>query len=244
MRQHVIRIVQQWLKQRYNKQISEIKDPFNDMRLLTAGIKIQTVIDGGAYHGDVARVLADVFPHSVIHAFEPASSASEKLRAHCASVDRIKPWKVALSSSEGRKQFYINVQDSTNSLLPVAEYGERYQSWQTKNLATEVVEVTTLDAWSKREQTGSIDVIKLDLQGHELEALRGAEGALSSSVRLIYTEVEFVRIYKDNCLMFEVEAYLSRFGFQLFQLYNLTSGEDGQLVCGDAIFLQRDRLEL
>ena len=243
MREAIIRSIQRFLKRRYNKQIVEIRDPFRDMQRLLARSSVRNVIDGGGYHGDVALTLAAIFNQADIHSFEPSSRSFETLTSRVRGNPHIKPIRCGLSSAKKATTLYVNAQDSTNSLSPVGEAGKRYQSWQTANVGAEDVRLTTLDAWSSENGVSDIAVIKLDLQGHELHALKGAEQLLGSSVKLIYTEVEFVRVYKENCLMFELEAYLDSLGFNLFQLYNLTSGDDGQLVCGDAIFLHRQRIK-
>ena len=102
--------------------------------------------------------------------------------------------------------------------------------------------MVTLDGWAAEKGITDIHIVKLDLQGHELEALQGAEKMLRSTVKLIYTEVEFVKIYEQNCLYYEVEAYLRTFGIELFQFYDLSDGDDGRLVCGDAIFIAPERI--
>ena len=243
MRQRLILSLQHFLKRRYNKEIVAIKDPFRDMRLLVAGFEVLGVVDGGAYHGEIAKRLQQVFPTARVYAFEPATSAFATLKQEVNENPYIKPIKLALSSHGGKSVLYLNAQDSTNALSLVSDEGERYQSWQTQNLAKEEIELCTLDVWLRENDAKRIDVIKLDLQGHELEALRGAKGVLQSTVKLIYIEVEFVRIYQENCLLHEIVGFLEEIGFTLYQLYNLTSGEDGQIVCGDALFVHRDRLQ-
>ena len=239
MREALIQFLQRQLKNRYNKTVVEIKDPFRDMQMLLASTSIHTVIDGGGYHGDVALQLAEMFPNATVYSFEPSATSFSILTANVKGNSRIIPVRNGLSSAKKRATLFVNAQDSTNSLSPVGEGGRTYQSWQTANVGSEEVNLVTLDAWAAENNVNDIDLLKLDLQGHELHALRGAEQTLKSKVKLIYTEVEFVRVYEENCLMFEMEGYLRSLDFELFQLYNITSGNDGQIVCGDAIFLSR-----
>lgn len=242
MRRQLILLLQKFLRQRYNKQIVEIHSPFRDMVRLLHGKKITLIVDGGAYHGVIAQELCSVFPGADVYAFEPYSVSFEKLRVAVRDCPQIHPVHCALSSHEEIKTLYVNAQDSTNALSPVAEMGKKYQSWQTENIQSETVKVTTLDLWAENNTAASVDILKLDLQGYELEALHGAERLLRNSVKLIYTEVEFVRLYEQNCLYYEMEAYLHRLGFRLYQLYNLSSGDDNQLVCADAIFIHPGRI--
>ena len=244
MRQKIISKIVEILQERYNKEIVEIKDPFRDMRVLLSGIKINSICDIGAHHGDISLKLAGLFPLSKIYAFEPYLQSHEILRKKNRINSNIVPIHCALSSSNGEMNLYINAQDSTNSLSPTGEMGKKYQSWQTETLSSEIVRVLTLNSWGKQNFIKEIELLKVDVQGHELKVLQGAEDYLKSTLRLIYTEIEFVKIYKENCLYFELEEYLRRYNFELFQLYNLTSGDDGQLVTGDAIFIRRDKVAL
>lgn len=244
MRQKTITQIVRLLRERYNKEIIEIKDPFRDMRVLLSGIKINSICDIGAHHGDISLKLASLFPSSKIYSFEPYSQSYEVLRKKAEINSNIVPVNCALSSSNGEVNLYINVQDSTNSLSPTGEMGKKYQSWQTETLSTELVRVFTLNSWGKQNSITEIELLKLDVQGFELRVLEGAEDYLKSTVRLIYTEIEFVKIYKENCLYFELEEFLRQFNFELFQFYNLTSGDDRQLVTGDAIFIKRDMVAM
>lgn len=244
MRQKIIAQIVHLLRERYNKEIIEIKNPFRDMRVLLSGIKINSICDIGAHHGDISLKLSTLFPESKIYSFEPYSQSYEALKKKVEINSNIVPVNCALSSSNGEMNLYINTQDSTNSLSPTGEMGKKYQSWQTETLSTEIVRVLTLNSWAKQNSIKEIELLKLDVQGFELKVLQGAEDYLKSTVRLIYTEIEFVKIYKENCLYFELEGYLRQFSFELFQLYNLTSGDDRQLVTGDAIFIKRDMVAL
>merc|ERR1712083_1207607 len=62
------------------------------------------------------------------------------------------------------------------------------------------------------ELFGSIDFLKLDVQGYELAVLQGAETALRD-VLVLHTEVEFVEMYEKQPLFAEVDQFLRRAGF-------------------------------
>ncbi len=238
-REEVIQTLQRFLRRRYNKQIVEARDPFEDMPRLLGRDDVRGIVDGGAYHGEIGLKLAAIFPRATVYAFEPASEAFGILASTAQVHRRLVPVNLALSSAAGRKTLYINAQTSANALSPVGEGGRRYQTGQTRHVGSEKVTLVTLDGWARRTGNPPIDLIKLDLQGHELRALKGARSVLRRAVRLVYTEVEFVRIYRENCLFSDVEIYLRELGFELYQLYNITVGDDGQIVCADAIFIAR-----
>ena len=81
-----------------------------------------------------------------------------------------------------------------------------------------------------------IDVLKLDLQGYELEALRGL-GERLQQVRTILTEAEFVPLFEGQPLFGDVDAALRKAGFRLFHLYDVWSHADGQVTSADALYV-------
>ena len=100
------------------------------------------------------------------------------------------------------------------------------------------VESITIDTFCRQESIRAIDILKFDIQGGELNALRGAAGMLSNQrVQLVYAELLFVPVYQGQADFHEVASYLSRHGYRLYDFYNFSYSERGQLRWGDAIFL-------
>jgi hypothetical protein len=97
------------------------------------------------------------------------------------------------------------------------------------------VEVVALSDWAESEGLSSIDYIKIDTQGSELDILNGA-GDLINSVRCIDIEVEFNPIYEGQNLFWEVDKFLREKGFTLWRLSNLvhySQGAEAQQVTGN-----------
>lgn len=224
--------------------IEQIRDPFVDMQRLVAPFRVTAIIDGGAYHGAVSKQFLSHFPDAIVYAFEPHKESFAVLERNFGATPNIRSINCAISSSPGKKELYVTEESYTSSLMPRTFFGEKYYPEATRPQGIEIVDVITLDQWAQEQDISCIDIIKLDLQGHELEALKGATELLRSTVRLIYIEVEFIELYENNCLLFQVETFLRTNGFYLYQLYNLQVGNDGQLIYGDAIFINRNRVKL
>lgn len=75
------------------------------------------------------------------------------------------------------------------------------------------------------------DFVNIDIQGAELLALKGF-GSLLKNIKYIYTEVNTNYLYKDCCLINEIDDYLSKFNFRREETL-LTQGE-----WGDALYLK------
>ena len=89
----------------------------------------------------------------------------------------------------------------------------------------------------------SFDFIKLDIQGGELNALKGAEKSLKTCLG-IELEVEFIELYSGQPLFGEITEFLNNKGFEFFDFVDLIRWERnnfnslGQCVFGDALFLK------
>ena len=100
------------------------------------------------------------------------------------------------------------------------------------------VDTITIDGFCTQENIRRIDILKLDVEGAEIRALKAAHNILSDrAVTLIYTEVMFIPHYEGGCLFHEVAGWLKRYEYALFNLYNLKRARNGQLRWGNAIFL-------
>ncbi len=72
------------------------------------------------------------------------------------------------------------------------------------------------------EQIGDIDFLKLDVQGAELDVLKGGERALAAAVA-VQTEVEFVELYENQPLFAEVDRHLRAHGFWFHSFIDMGS---------------------
>ena len=75
------------------------------------------------------------------------------------------------------------------------------------------VQCVRLDDWSS-DHGVQPDLLWLDLQGAELDALRGAEVVLER-VRLIHSEVSVIEEYEGCALYHEVRSWLAQHGFDV-----------------------------
>lgn len=109
------------------------------------------------------------------------------------------------------------------------------------------VEADTLDNLLRSRDITDIDFIKADTQGSELFVLEGAAEALASSAVGVEVEVEFTPIYKGQPLFADVDTYMRRLGYFLFDLrpcyWKREAGRDvggayGQIIWADALYLK------
>jgi FkbM family methyltransferase len=196
-------------------------------------------VDGGAYDGTMARKFMDHFVNLEVYAFEPVKETYERLAANLEGVPG-KTYCMALSSSSGVARFHVNRVPGTSSVLPRSEEARIYHNHATETADTRGVPTTTLDQWLQTADVDHVDILKLDVQGMELEALRGAEEVLARGVSCLFIEMMFLPIYDGQPLFAEIDQFLRSRGYHLFNLYNQwTLQFNGQITSCDAIYVPR-----
>jgi hypothetical protein len=100
------------------------------------------------------------------------------------------------------------------------------------------VATVTIDALCAARGITGIDLLKVDVEGAELEVLRGAEGLLrASAVRAIYAEARFVRETEGGALLHELAAFLAERGYRLHNLYDQVESRARGTIYANALFL-------
>jgi FkbM family methyltransferase len=210
-------------------------DPYIDAKRVIKR-PLCNVIDGGAHYGTVTAKLLKVFPSAIVHAFEPQQDTFETLTANYGQHPCVKLNRSALSDHVGTARLNIN-KACYSSLLPALHPGAMEATGRTQDTP-----LIRLDDWAQQHQIVP-ELIKLDLQGHELAALRGAGGLLDSGVQAVVTEVNFRPRYEGSCLYHDVAGFLYSKGFLLFRLYEIWGDARGNWLQGDGLFVRAALLQ-
>ncbi len=198
-----------------------------------------TFIDAGAHRGAFARRLARAFPKSIIHAFEPNPSVAGSIVDP--STDQIRVWNAAVGERRGMIPFRINECDETSSVLPPNANATRFHRDAHRLARTITVPIESIDDWVTRERIGPIHAIKLDVQGAEVAAIRGADRVLRESVVAVFSEAQFIPEYEGASLFGEIDAELRARGFTLFQIVDVQpKGTLLETASCDALWLRED----
>lgn len=204
------------------------------------GRDCKVVFDAGANVGSVTAEYLKAFPTAEIHSFEPCPKIFNRLRDRHGRNERVHVHERAVADTAGTLTFYEAENHATNSLYPTAdEAGLLFGSSKTKTSRTDQVKSVTIDGYCQEHGINRINLLKLDIQGGELNALRGAAGLLElSQIDVIYTEVEFYELYQKQPLYHDIASFLASKKYSLFSLENYNIKRPiGLLLWCDAIFV-------
>jgi hypothetical protein len=99
----------------------------------------------------------------------------------------------------------------------------------------EAIKLGPLSEFVIPEEIVAPAMLKLDVQGYELEALRGCEDLLDRFA-YVYVECSFVELYVGQALADEIIAWLMERGWYLKGIYNMTYDRKGSSIQADFLF--------
>ena len=141
----------------------------------------------------------------------------------------------ALGAEPGSRRLHVSGRDDSSSLLPIGRQATVFPGTAATGSRDVDVDVLArhLDASTPRPV-----LLKIDVQGYELEVLRGA-GAALDHVDEILCECSFVELYTGQPLAAEVIAHLADRGFALVNVSGIVTSADGQQLQADLTFRRR-----
>jgi FkbM family methyltransferase len=134
--------------------------------LAQLGGRVSTVFDVGANRGAWTQEALRMLPYATLHSFEPIPETYVELFRRLGSSDRVRLNQMALSDQpSGSLQMWTDGRDGqmASATAPPPEGGGRPL----------VVPCTTGDEYVSARAIDHIDLLKIDVEGHEMEVLRG-----------------------------------------------------------------------
>jgi FkbM family methyltransferase len=204
-----------------------------DLTLLV-GVDAAVIVDVGANLGQSAELFVSLFPKATVYAAEPYLPSYQAIMDK--RLPRVEARLTAIGSVEGIGELNINAGSATNSLLRPNTDGRSFFPKQTSPISTVRVPITRLDTFIAAEVLTRVDLLKIDVQGSEMDVLRGADQTLAMT-RAILIECNFVSTYVGSSVYGEVDSALRKAGFEFYNFYGLTQDvRSKRYVFGDALY--------
>lgn len=164
-------------------------------------------------------------PHLTVYGFDADADACEAANALLAEQQinwTEKHLPLALSDTCGTKTLYVTRDPMCSSLYPPNEsYLHRFH-WMHELMALDFtleVDTTTLDTFCEEEGITEIHFLRTDVQGADLDVLRGAQRLLEQSLLVVEVEVIFSPLYVGQPLFANVDTFMRSQGFTLVEMY-------------------------
>jgi FkbM family methyltransferase len=180
--------------------------------------KNHTVIDVGTNIGETLMNFAKLTqPEGEVHGFEPDplnyQRCCENLELN--NFNNIIPNNLGLGAKAGEYFIKIDTPSNRGGNKISAEYIENN---------TEIIQIITLDQYVQEKKIKKIDLIKIDVEGYELQVLKGSEQLIQRFKPLFFIELDDSNLKEQGDSAKALIHYLTQFN------YFITNAETGEVV--------------
>jgi len=200
-------------------------------------LKIKTVLDIGSNTGQFAEKILTILKGIDLYCFEPITSCYEELKRNLGSNKRVKFFNFALGNENGDQTINLNEYSPSSSILEMNKIHKEAFTY-TEKTYTEKIEIKKLDDILGDLILTKPLLIKIDVQGFEMEVLKGGFGTINQA-DIIIIETTFEELYKSQPLFHEIYTFLKGLGFTFKGNFEqLINPNDGRILQADSIFMK------
>jgi len=196
--------------------------------------KINTIVDIGSHKGQFALISKYKYKKAKIFSFDPLKSSKVKYKSNLKKKDGFNFFHCAIGPKN--KISKINVAKSTDS-SSMLDFTDKLTNVYThaEKIGEEKIIIRKLKSCITKKDLQKPALLKLDVQGYEIEALKGCEGLLNY-FNYIYIECSFVKLYKDQPLYYEIKKWLQKRNFVFVKKYNISFDKNNKIIQADFFF--------
>lgn len=221
-------LFKQTIKQYLIKKLNVPEIPSSLERLSKLSFQPNQVFDVGAYRGDFADLCLKHFPNTKVACFEVLEPRVEQLNLLASKNPKIRVFPTLLGA-EAQEQVKFNQAETASSVL----VEQIPQNFPIKSYPMTTVDQIVNDHFAGK----SPDFLKLDVQGYELEVLKGAENSLQG-IQVILAEISLLDIHQNVPLLAEIVKWLGERDWVAYDICGLTRRPlDQALWQADFIFV-------
>jgi len=198
------------------------------------------ILDVGTNNGQSIDFFLGINKNCRIIGFEPNAKLREKLKTKYELFPNVKIEHYGVSEKKGKLIFNENVLDLTSSFED-ADASSEHVKTKSKVLGVGVdslvaakyeVEVIDLNSYIAENALGDIDLIKIDVEGHEFQCVKGllANGELNSEITFVQLESHNDGMYGGKLNPEEISKFLSQHGFLEYQRIKHGFGNFDEIV--------------
>lgn len=187
--------------------------------LSTCGVDRPLIFDVGANRGQSIVRYRELFKNCRIHSFEPIPHIFDILRQSWKNIEDIQLHSFALASKNEFRPFHVMRVPEMSSFLAPEPWLQKLSPNQKYDFELINVECRTLDEVCHDFGIRNIDVLKIDVQGAELDVLKGGKYLLeTNAIGIIYLEVTLADSYVNQMKLRDLLDFLEPKGYKLWDI--------------------------
>lgn len=202
-------------------------------RVKQRGFQPETILDIGAHLGEWSRMAKSVFPQADLVMVEPQAEMKPFLDRLCARYPDSRWFQMGLGAEAGKR--VLNIQDDfAGSSFLKDQTAKPFHLEKQRE-----VPVSTVDLLIREHKIPLPDLVKIDVQGFELEVLKGAQECLGNT-EVFIVESSLFRFYAGQPIFHEIIEFMADRNYLVYALMNLQSRPlDGALGQVDVCFAKQ-----
>ncbi|HMS65640.1 MAG TPA: FkbM family methyltransferase [Ignavibacteria bacterium] len=177
--------------------------------LALRGFKCKYILDVGAHSAEWARTAKEFFPGSTIYLIEPLEEMEINLKEFCNEYPPSKYFLNGAGAAEGI--LYL----TTEKELAGANFLQDENTYLKSSKVQREVKIITINSLIEKKEIEIPELVKLDVQGFELEVLKGSE-ILFGKTEVFILEVSFFEFIKGTPLFSEVVKFMAERGYEVY----------------------------
>tara|TARA_A100001011_G_scaffold332161_1_gene359064 strand:+ start:107 stop:835 length:729 start_codon:yes stop_codon:yes gene_type:complete len=185
-----------------------------ELENLIKDLDIKIIIDAGSNKGQFILLTENFFNCNEIYSFEPIKEIFEKQKKFFNYKKNIFFYNFALGDKNEYRIFNITKRNDSSSFLKINDSIKKHPDYLIKEKRK--IEIKKLDDVMKNKIINKTAILKIDVQGFELEVLKGAIETIQK-VKYILVEVSKYEIYKNQSLSNNVIDFLKKNNFFLLK---------------------------
>jgi len=210
----------------------------NAQRKWLQAANIRTVVDVGANAGQFASAIRCFVPKAQIYSFEPLPDCYEALCHRLAKRGRFEGFCTAVGADNREVTFWRSEFAKSSSVLSMTELHKEAFPWSKGAKEFKVPQCRLDDCLDKMQLAPNV-LLKIDVQGYELEVLLGARRLLQR-VNYVLVETSFHKLYQGQALFHQVYEQMRGEGFVYAGNFEqLLSPLDGAILQADSLFVRQ-----
>lgn len=226
------------LKMRFNNEKRKVlKNEYDDLVFLFNKLNRspKVIFDCGANVGFVTYQFHKRFKSSSIYSFEPNPSVFKILKKSTKSNKNVHVFNKGVGNEDILLSFYKNNNTGTSSFLEPNDFHKAHLARKFQKIEIPTI---SINQFCKEQFIDKIDILKLDIEGFELNALKGCEEMLvKNKIDFIYTEVNLIPTYEGQCLIEEVISFLRRLNYIPYNFYGNNETEFRESIITNVLFI-------
>ncbi len=193
---------------------------FNFFKINKNNFKLKLIIDVGSNVGEYTELFKNINENIEVFCFEPQKKIFKVLKKNLKDHKKIKFYNIAIGSNNTYKNLNTNLGSSYISSF--SNFNKKSKYYKIRNSLLnqndtkeyEKVKVARLDSFKDLKKK-KIDLIKIDVEGYEIEVLKGM-GKILKNTKMIMIEIHKSNMYL-NYNPKKIEKFLKKNGFKMMK---------------------------